>query len=39
MSSFQVIVGSMLGGSEYVAEACEETLISLGPSSRITFST
>lgn len=26
MSSFQVIVGSMLGGSEYVAEACEETL-------------
>ena len=30
MSSFQVIVGSMLGGSEYVAEACEETLIALG---------
>ena len=30
MSSFQVIVGSMLGGSEYVAEACEETLITLG---------
>ena len=29
MSSFQVIVGSMLGGSEYVAEACEETLASL----------
>ena len=26
MSSFQIIVGSMLGGSEYVAEACEETL-------------
>lgn len=30
MSSFQIIVGSMLGGSEYVAEACEETLSSLG---------
>jgi len=30
MSSFQVIVGSMLGGSEYVAEACEETLLALG---------
>ena len=26
MSSFQIIVGSMLGGSEYVAEACEEQL-------------
>ena len=26
MSSIQIIVGSMLGGSEYVAEACEETL-------------
>lgn len=30
MSSFQIIVGSMLGGSEYVAEACEETLAALG---------
>ena len=30
MSSFQIIVGSMLGGTEYVAEACEETLQSLG---------
>jgi MioC protein len=30
MTSFQVIVGSMLGGSEYVAEACEETLTALG---------
>ncbi|MBA6347771.1 MULTISPECIES: flavodoxin domain-containing protein [unclassified Colwellia] len=29
MSSFQIIVGSMLGGSEYVAEACEETLLAL----------
>ena len=28
MSSFQIIVGSMLGGTEYVAEACEEQLIS-----------
>jgi MioC protein len=26
MSSFQIITGSMLGGTEYVAEACEETL-------------
>lgn len=30
MSSFQIIVGSMLGGSEYVAEACEETLLAMG---------
>ena len=30
MSSYQIIVGSMLGGSEYVAEACEEALITLG---------
>ncbi len=26
MSIFQIIVGSMLGGTEYVAEACEEQL-------------
>ena len=26
MSSIQIIVGSMLGGTEYVGEACEETL-------------
>ena len=26
MNSIQIIVGSMLGGTEYVAEACEETL-------------
>lgn len=26
MSSFQIIVGSMLGATEYVAEACEEQL-------------
>jgi len=30
MSSFQIIVGSMLGGTEYVAEACEEELSALG---------
>ena len=29
MSSFQIIVGSMLGGTEHVAEACEETLLAL----------
>jgi len=29
MSSFQIIVGSMLGGTEYVAETCEETLLAL----------
>ena len=29
MASLQIIVGSMLGGSEYVAEACEEILSSL----------
>ena len=26
MSSIQIIVGSMLGGTEYVAEACEDIL-------------
>ncbi|MFT5757912.1 MAG: MioC protein [Alteromonadaceae bacterium] len=29
MAEFQIIVGSMLGGTEYVAEACEETLLAL----------
>jgi MioC protein len=29
MSSFQIIVGSMLGTAEYVAEACEEQLNNL----------
>ena len=29
MSEIQIIVGSMLGGTEYVAEACEETLLEL----------
>ena len=37
MSSFQVIVGSMLGGSEYVAEACEETLVALGHQVKLHF--
>jgi len=30
MSSFQIIVGSMLGATEYVAEACEEQLNTFG---------
>ncbi|WP_448550153.1 FMN-binding protein MioC [Thalassotalea fusca] len=30
MANIQIIVGSMLGGTEYVAEACEETLTELG---------
>ena len=30
MANIQIIVGSMLGGTEYVAEACEETLNELG---------
>ncbi len=30
MSSIQIIVGSMLGGTEYVAEACEEILNASG---------
>lgn len=29
MSIFQIIVGSMLGGTEYLAEACEEQLENL----------
>ena len=29
MTAIQIIVGSMLGGTEYVAEACEETLVEL----------
>ena len=35
MSSFQIIVGSMLGGTEYVAEACEETLQALGHETKL----
>lgn len=30
MASFQIIIGSMLGGTEYVAEACQETLEAQG---------
>ena len=30
MAQIDIIVGSMLGGTEYVAEACEETLQALG---------
>jgi MioC protein len=37
MSSFQIIVGSMLGGSEYVAEACEEALSALGHQVKLHF--
>lgn len=35
MASFQIIVGSMLGGTEYVAEACEETLQSFGHDTQV----
>ncbi len=35
MSSFQIIVGSMLGGTEYVAEACEETLQAFGHQTKL----
>ncbi|MEW6989589.1 FMN-binding protein MioC [Colwelliaceae bacterium 6441] len=38
MASFQIIVGSMLGGSEYVAEACEEVLTSLNHQTQLHFS-
>lgn len=30
MNTYQIIVGSMLGGTEYIAEACEEALNTLG---------
>jgi MioC protein len=29
MANIQIIVGSMLGGTEYVAEACEEVLLAV----------
>ncbi|WP_077339664.1 flavodoxin domain-containing protein [Pseudocolwellia agarivorans] len=35
MSSYQIIVGSMLGGTEYVAEACEEQLNALGHQTKL----
>ena len=37
MSSFQIIVGSMLGGTEYVAEAVEEVLKEQNHSTKIHF--
>ncbi|MEW6984196.1 FMN-binding protein MioC [Colwelliaceae bacterium 6471] len=37
MASIQIIVGSMLGGTEYVAEACEEILSPLGHQITIHF--
>lgn len=38
MANIQIIVGSMLGGSEYVAEACEETLNELTHSTTLHLS-
>lgn len=38
MSSIQIIVGSMLGGTEYVAEACQEILEELNHETQIHFS-
>ncbi|MDO6446697.1 flavodoxin domain-containing protein [Colwellia sp. 1_MG-2023] len=38
MASLQIIVGSMLGGSEYVAEACEEILSSLNHQAEVHLS-
>ncbi len=37
MSSFQIIVGSMLGGTEYVAEAVEEVLIANNHTTKMHF--
>lgn len=37
MSSFQIIVGSTLGGTEYVAEACQDRLIALGHTVELHF--
>lgn len=37
MSSIQIIVGSMLGGSEYVAEACQQTLEANGHDVKVHF--
>ena len=37
MSSFQIIVGSMLGGTEYVAEAVEDVLKEYGHSTKVHF--
>ena len=37
MALFQIIVGSMMGGSEYVAEACEEVIIAKGHQAKLNF--
>jgi MioC protein len=37
MASIQIIVGSMLGGTEYVAEACEEILHKLKHQTQLHF--
>ncbi|OUS26655.1 hypothetical protein A9Q98_10100 [Thalassotalea sp. 42_200_T64] len=37
MASFQIIVGSMLGGTEYVAEAAEEVLTEQGHTTKMHF--
>ncbi len=37
MANIQIIVGSMLGGTEYVAEACQETLDNLGHQTTLHF--
>lgn len=37
MASFQIIVGSMLGGTEYIAEACQEALKTLNIESELHF--
>jgi len=37
MISFQIIVGSMLGGSEYVAEACEEVINKKGHQAKVHY--
>ncbi|XQW85141.1 FMN-binding protein MioC [Thalassotalea piscium] len=37
MTSIQIIVGSMLGGTEYISEACQETLNSLNYSTELHF--
>ena len=37
MANIQIIVGSMLGGTEYVAEACQEALNALNHQTEIHF--
>ena len=38
MADISIIVGSMLGNAEYVAEACEQTLVELGHQVELHFS-